>query len=161
MNQYLLASHILYPPMVSAELFLVESVKWTISNSWRNNFPPIWWKLEYFPHKSTKYLREKSPQRKEFQKYIWHTAYPEVGRFRLGPFYSDFWGTQTSHGFKRILQYFYAGYTNKIQLFSATKNHVNIAVGCMFLNSPYLNCQGTKNELTSWIFMNKIQISYP
>ena len=46
-------------------------------------------------------------------------------------------------GFKRILQYLYAGYTNKIQLFSATKNHVNI------LRSPYPNFQGTKNGLGS------------
>ena len=67
---------------------------------------------------------------------------------KLAGFFADF--TQIFEvckfymGFKRILQYFYAGYTNKIQLFSATKNHVNIAVGCMFLRSPYPNFQGTK-----------------
>ena len=74
---------------------------------------------------------------------IKHTACPEVGSFWLGPklsgFYADFTQIFEVHnlymGFKRILQYFYAGYTEKIRWFPATKNDVNIAVGYMFLRS--------------------------
>ena len=64
---------------------------------------------------------------------------------KLAGFYADF--TQILEvrkyymGFKMILQYLYAGHTNKIQLFSATKNDVNIAVGYMFLRSQFPGCK--------------------
>ena len=110
-----------------------------------------------FSPSNKNYLREENPQSKKMFSEIWHTACPEVGSFWLGPklsgFYADFtqiFGVHNLYmGFKRILQYFYAGYTEKIRWFPATKNDVNIAVGYMFLRSPYPNFQGTKNGLGS------------